>query len=164
LQEDPILHGECLSGALYWNDFENMAQKSGFSDSRIVESRRLGISNPELKEKLSEIAFYAVTYRLFKISSLERDCEDYGQMVRYNGNLAESPHSFKLDDHHLFEAQKWEPVCGNTYLMLQRSRYRDQFEFRGGFSKHFGIFKGCGKVMPYAEKTKTENPQEGACC
>ena len=47
LQEDEVLWGECLSGALYWNDFENMARKVGFPDPRLVEDAPITIKkNP----------------------------------------------------------------------------------------------------------------------
>jgi len=29
LLKDPVLYGECLSGALYWNDFKTLARKVG---------------------------------------------------------------------------------------------------------------------------------------
>ncbi len=32
LAKDPILFGECLSGAFYWNDFHNTAKACGFLD------------------------------------------------------------------------------------------------------------------------------------
>ena len=30
LVNDPVLYGECLSGAMYWNDFHNLAREVGF--------------------------------------------------------------------------------------------------------------------------------------
>ena len=38
LREDPVLLGECLGGALYWNDFQNLAREAGFGDPRLVRS------------------------------------------------------------------------------------------------------------------------------
>ena len=40
LVADPALHGECLSGALYWGDVDGIAADAGFGDVRIVEHRR----------------------------------------------------------------------------------------------------------------------------
>lgn len=37
LVEDPVLFGECLSGALYWKDFVELAKKVGFADPRLVQ-------------------------------------------------------------------------------------------------------------------------------
>ena len=38
MAEDEILYGECLSGALYWNDFLSMSRAVGFSDPRQVDA------------------------------------------------------------------------------------------------------------------------------
>ena len=85
LVEDPVLYGECLSGALYWNDFLNIARSVGFADPRLVESRRLGINDAEVKALIGHIEFFSATYRLFKLPALEPACEDYGQAVIYKG-------------------------------------------------------------------------------
>ena len=36
LRNDFVLCGECISSALYWNDFISLAKKCGFSDPRVV--------------------------------------------------------------------------------------------------------------------------------
>ncbi|GJM13499.1 MAG: methyltransferase [Pseudohongiella sp.] len=162
LVNDKELYGECLSGALYWNDFANLAKEVGFADPRIVESRRLTIENESVQEKTEGFRFYSVTYRLFKLPELEAACEDYGQAIKYVGGLDEEPLHFRLDDHHVFEAGKIVPVCGNTWFMLANTRYRSFFEFYGNFENHYGIFEGCGTVMPYAEDS--ESSDEQACC
>jgi arsenite methyltransferase len=158
LQKDPVLWGECLSGALYWNDFLTFSKKSGFTDPRIVESRELTVENPELQKKLGDIVFYSVTYRLFKLPQLEAACEEYGQTVTYKGTLSESPDEMVLDKDHVFTKNEKVKVCGNTYLMLNQSRYKDHFEFTGDFSNHQGLFDACGSARPYAEQTKV------SCC
>lgn len=161
LIKDPLLYGECLSGALYWNDFHNLARECGFTDPRIVESRPLSIENPELQGKIGNIRFYSATYRLFKLDSLEAACEDYGQAVRYLGSVPNAPHRFTLDNHHVMETGRMFPVCGNTWRMLHDSRYRPHFEFYGDWSTHYGIFEGCGMTVPY--DTSGEETS-GACC
>ncbi|MBA2404999.1 MAG: methyltransferase domain-containing protein, partial [Bdellovibrionales bacterium] len=55
LKRDPVLWSECLSGALYWNDFLSLAKGSGFIDPRVVESKEITVNNDELKEKLGKI-------------------------------------------------------------------------------------------------------------
>ena len=161
LQEDSVLWGECLSGALYWNDFLNTARKAGFVDPRAVESRALDVENKALEEKLGDIKFFSVTYRLFKIDGLEKDCEDYGQAVVYKGTVAENEHSFKLDDHHVFPKGKIVSVCGNSYLMLKNTRLNQHFNFYGNFDTHYGIFEGCGTEMPF---NNNETANAGSCC
>jgi arsenite methyltransferase len=83
LREDPVLWGECLSGALYWNDFLQLSKKAGFLDPRLVASSPITISNEDIEAKVSHIKFFSATYRLWKLPLLESDCEDYGQ-VHFN--------------------------------------------------------------------------------
>jgi arsenite methyltransferase len=166
LQQDPVLYGECLSGALYWNDFLNLSKSCGFADPRLVESRRLTIDNAAIEAKLGNARFYSATYRLFNIDELEPACEDYGQAVIYQGTIADHPNGFLLDGHHYIETGKVFPVCGNTWLMLERSRFREHFRFMGDFSTHYGIFPGCGTTLPFRDDT-SENETgaaEGGCC
>jgi len=262
LRQDPVLWGECLSGALYWNDFLRLARGCGFSDPRLVSDSPITIDNPQLEAVISKhmllggtsqnssaegARFYSATYRLFKIRELEPDCEDYGQAVMYLGTIPApgliKPHSgtntntntsasasttagtsrerasgthllvaeimastatvpsssssssssaaaekqqqqqqqeaagvdveeeeeemlmaFDLDDHHHFPAGKVIPVCGNTYRMLFQTRFRPHFRFFGAFDKHFGIFSGCGKDVPFKSASSSGGGGGGSSC
>jgi arsenite methyltransferase len=53
-----VLFGECLSGALYWNDFVRLAQKVGFLDPRLVKDAKITIDNKALEEKIGYIDFF----------------------------------------------------------------------------------------------------------
>lgn len=162
LTSDPELWGECISGALYWNDFLNLAKSSGFADPRLVKSRRLAIENPRLQNKLDGRRFFSATYRLFKLNDLEPACEDYGQAVRYLGSVEHHPARFTLDEHHVFETGKVVPVCGNTWRMLCDTRFKSDFEFIGDWTTHYGIFDGCGAAMPFNEIA--DESGEAPCC
>lgn len=151
LKQDPVLYGECLSGALYWNDFISLAKKAGFADPRLVEDRPITIANDDIAAKLAPAKFWSATYRLFKLDGLEPACEDYGQAVIYRGTVPGSEKMFVLDGHHLIERGKVFPVCGNTWHMLHGSRFREHFEFIGNFDCHYGIFQGCGTNVPFAD-------------
>ncbi|PCI36390.1 MAG: methyltransferase type 11 [Elusimicrobia bacterium] len=164
LQEDKVLYGECLSGALYWNDFLRLAKGAGFSDPRLVESRPLELGNIELQKKAGHIGFYSATYRLFKLPGLEDACEDYGQAVVYKGTLAQSPEYFDLDDHHRFLKGKAHEVCANSSLMLSGTRFKKHFEFVGEPSKHYGIFKDCGVDVPFQTTTQSSGNGNASCC
>ncbi|PID44003.1 MAG: methyltransferase type 11 [Gammaproteobacteria bacterium] len=164
LAKDPVLYGECLSGALYWNDFLNIAKKAGFTDPRLVEDRPLTVDNPKIEEKLGNIGFYSATYRLFKIADLEPQCEDYGQAVRYKGTLEGSPDAFVLDNHHIIETGRIFPVCGNTWRMLNETRFREHFDFYGDWSTHYGIFEGCGTDIPFGQSILTDSGDHGGGC
>jgi arsenite methyltransferase len=163
VRADPVLYGECLGGALYWNDFLDLAKQAGFLDPRLVASRPIEITDAPVKRKLGQAKFFSATYRLFKLEGLESACEDYGQAVVYKGGLMEEPDAFVLDNHHLIERGKVFPVCGNTWRMLADTRYARYFDFIGDFSTHYGIFPGCGTAIPFAEDESTEAATSGCC-
>jgi SAM-dependent methyltransferase len=161
LKKDPVLYGECLGGALYEKDFVRLACQAGFADPRIVARRPIGIMNKEISDLTGNIRFSSITYRLWKIPGLEGACEDYGHVAIYRGGVPESPFTFTLDRDHVFEKDRPEKVCGNTALMLSRTRLKDHFEIIGNFDRHFGVFKDCG--------TRTREDEEalgggGSCC
>jgi hypothetical protein len=61
ISSDPVLRGECLGGALYHKDFERIAGKVGFTDSRIVSKRTIEIDNREMQNLVGNIKFYSIT-------------------------------------------------------------------------------------------------------
>ncbi len=164
LLNDPVLYGECLSGALYWYDFLRLANRHGFADPRLVQDRPLEVTDPKLAALLGHIRFYSATYRLFKLDDLETACEDYGQAVIYKGTIVDQPHGFLLDKHHLIQTGKVFAVCGNTWKMLHETRFKDHFEFIGDFSRHYGLFEGCGGAIPFDQTAAGSDCASGACC
>ena len=162
VRNDPVLYGECLGGALYWNDFLRLAHRHGFADPRLVEDRPLDITDPKLAPRVGNLQFFSATYRLFKLDGLETACEDYGQAVIYRGTIPEHPDRFVLDHHHDIETGRIFPVCGNTWRMLHDTRLREHFEFIGNFERHYGIFPGCGSDMPFSRDNAAAT--SGCCC
>lgn len=161
LRSDPVLYGECLGGAMYWNDFIRLAHARGFTDPRLVEDRPLAVTDPALKSSTGNIRFYSATYRLFKLEALESACEDYGQAVIYRGGISDHSHGFILDKHHVIETGRVFPVCGNTWRMLHDTRFAPHFDFIGDFSRHFGLFEGCGAAIPFGDPDAAET---ASCC
>ena len=159
LYNDPVLHGECLAGAMYREDFRRLLLELGCLDFRIISSRRIDIDNDEIEAKIGMIDFYSETVRVFKLSNLEDICEDYGQTAVYHGTIAECPHAFDLDDHHHFITQKPMLLCGNTAAMLENTRLAPHFTIIGDRTQHFGPFD-CASG---AEKA-ISNGSGGACC
>ncbi|SER59068.1 Methyltransferase domain-containing protein [Nitrosomonas sp. Nm51] len=162
LVNDSLLYGECLSGALYWNDFVPLARAQGFIDPRLVTDRPITIDDPQLRDKIGNIQFYSATYRLFKLPELELACEDHGQAVAYRGTVPHYPHAFMLDKHHFIETGRQFPVCGNTWRMLHDTRFAAHFDFYGNFDRHYGIFPGCGMGIPFDDGMPGES--KGGCC
>jgi len=151
VRNDPVLYGECLGGALYWNDFISLSRRHGFADPRLVEDKPLEVTDAKLADRIGNIKFFSATYRLFKLEGLDPACEDFGQAVIYRGTIADHAHRFILDAHHNIETGKVFQVCGNTWHMLHDTRFSSHFEFIGDFSRHYGIFPGCGSDIPFAQ-------------
>jgi SAM-dependent methyltransferase len=162
LLSDPVLYGECLSGALYWNDFLHMAKSAGFADPRLANDRPLGIENREVQEKVAGIGFYSATWRLFKIPGLEPTGEDYGQSVIYRGTIDQHPHAFELDKQHRMETDKPVQVSGNTSRILSATRFAPHFEFTGNRDTHHGIFTSHGSGLPFDDEAKPA--ASSGCC
>ncbi len=161
MTKDPVLYGECLGGALYWNDFVDLAKRAGFLDPRLITDRPIEITDPKIREAAQGVQFFSATYRLFKLPGLEAACEDYGQTVTYRGSIPYYPERFSLDKHHVIATGEVFPVCGNTFDMLHESRFSAHFEFDGDKSRHQGIFPGCGTTLPF---DANGTAAAGGCC
>lgn len=161
LKDDPVLYGECLSGAMYTEDFRRMLRKIGCPDYRILTSNKIEIENEEIEQKVGMINFYSITIRAFKLDALEDICEDYGQVAIYKGTIDHHPHSFDLDDHHKFFTGKPMLVCGNTAAMMGETRFKDHFTITGDRSVHYGAFD-CGDSPVVSEGS--EDTPAASCC
>lgn len=157
LRQDPVLLGECLGGALYWEDFRRILQDLGCPDVRAVKQNPISIDDPEVFAKIGMVNFQSVTVRAFNMP-LEDRCEDYGQVAVYLGSIEQHPHRFELDNHHLFETGRPLRVCGNTADMLASSRYAEHFQILGDKSRHFGLFD-CSPAAGL-----DIGKADGACC
>jgi len=156
LMDDPVLHGECLSGALYEEDFRRMLANLGCPDVRITHHSPIAIENEEVERRIGFARFSSVTARAFKLDTLEDRCEDYGQSATYLGTIEHYPHRFQLDAGHEFETGRPERVCGNTASMLSDTRFQDHFRVDGTRDTHFGLFD--------CTPSKAEDSDGGACC
>jgi arsenite methyltransferase len=158
LVNDPLLYGECLSGALYWYDFIDTVKSVGLKDPRVISSDKIEMKTDELGQKCGDIKFFSITTRSFKIPEFDNRCEEYGHSVIYKGGVSECPESFILDGEHTFEKNVETSVCRNTYLMLNKSRFQENFQFIEGNNVHLGLYKDCGSEGPLASKAQS------SCC
>lgn len=162
LLHDPVLHGECLSGALYWNDFMSLVKEVGFKSPRLVKDRVITIQNEEIEKIIGFAKFYSATFRLFKVTNFDNtDGENYGLKVTYKGTISSCPDFFVLDNRHKFEKGKKYSVCGNTYRILSESRFKKHFDFEGNFETHYGIMPNCQIKIPFLSATKNNGKE---CC
>lgn len=140
LLEDPVLRGECLSGAMYTEDFRRLLANLGCADARRVAHAPVPLLDEAIESVIGMVSFSSLTIRAFKLP-LEDRCEDFGQLATYRGSIPGMEHAFVLDDHHRFEAGRPMRVCGNTFSMLAHSRYAGHFSLQGDTSVHFGLFE-----------------------
>ena len=71
LQNDKVLWGECLSGALYIEDFRRVMAKVGFNYYYTVKQSEITVGNGEIEQQVGGIKFYSFTIRAYKIPELE---------------------------------------------------------------------------------------------
>ncbi|MDP3274457.1 MAG: methyltransferase domain-containing protein [Deltaproteobacteria bacterium] len=162
IANDPVLYAECLGGAMYEHDFVVMAKRAGFLDPRVVSSAPITVQNDEISQTIGAARFVSVTYRLFKLADLDTQCEDYGQSARYLGGIPGAESLFWLDNHHAFERNRTERLCGNTAAMLASSRFAKYFEITGQKHTHFGVY-ACGPTVAATQYAPT-GTSAGACC
>ena len=161
LENDPVLLGECIGGAMYVEDFRRLMRKVGWEDFRYMSTTKAAIDNPEIEERIGNIGFTSRTVRAMKIPDMMEDiCEQYGQFVTYKGGILGSEDAFDLDDHHRFIEGLPASVCGNTCAMIQETRFAKYFDVHGNRSRHFGPFEGCSTGGGDEE----DAPSGGSCC
>lgn len=161
LTTDPVLYGECLSGALYWNDFLTLAKRAGFIDSRLVTDKSVSVDDPELAQKVGDIRFFSATYRLFKLPELEPNRENYSQSACYRGTAPHHPDSLPFDKRQTFETGVRTSVCGNTWRMIAGSRLARFFDLSADAALHTGTFGNEASTLPF---DNDEGPVRSGCC
>ncbi len=139
LHEDPILRGECLSGAMYVEDFRRMLARNGIAAFYDVETAPVHVGDLQIDAKLDCIGFASHTIRAIKCDTLEDREEDYGQTATYLGTMPENPRYFDLAEQVRLIKNRPVAVSGNMAEMLLSSRYARHFEVtprghhRGGY-------------------------------
>ena len=148
INNNPLLVGECLGGALYIEDFRRLMTKCGWQDFRYMSSSEAMINNAEVEALIGNIRFTSRTIRAFKLPDTVEDiCEQYGQTAIYRGGIQGFENYFDLDDHHRFYKDLRLDVCGNSCTYVQDTRFGKYFEIFGDRSIHFGPYEGCGNAL-----------------
>lgn len=163
VQEDPVLYGECLGGAMYLEDFRRELAGLGCADYRVVSRNPVALEGV-MAERAGDIRFESVTVRAFKLPDLEDRCEDYGQAVIYRGTLPGHAHGWALDHDHHFDTGRVQAVCRNTARMLSESRFAPHFEVLGEGTTHYGLFEDCNTSGVQVSCNCEVSSTGGACC
>ncbi|KAK9785959.1 hypothetical protein WJX73_006538 [Symbiochloris irregularis] len=163
VQKHEVLWGECIAGAMYLEDFRRAALSAGFADVRMLAPPApITVDDPALQAVVGNARFSSITFRLFKLPELlESICEDYGQIAIYKGTITGHEHLYILDDHHVFQTNKPEAVCGNTAAMVGDSWLSRHFQVLGDRSTHYGAFV-CGPAS--AQVPPVAGNASAACC
>ena len=147
INNNPVLVGECLGGAMYIEDFRRLMTKCGWQDFRYMSSSAATIDNEEIEALIGNIQYTSRTIRAFKLPDTVEDiCEQYGQTAIYRGGIEGCEKYFDLDDHHRFFKDLRLDVCGNSCTYVQDTRYGKYFDIFGDRSIHFGPYEGCGNA------------------
>uniref|UniRef100_A0AAY4EYL2 Arsenite methyltransferase n=1 Tax=Denticeps clupeoides TaxID=299321 RepID=A0AAY4EYL2_9TELE len=133
VRKNKVLWGECLGGALWWEDLVCLAEEVGFSTPRLVTARVITVGNSELERLTAGYKFVAATYRLFKVprGKLNDKC-----VVMYDGNVTGFEEVLEFDAQHTFKAGEAAEVDGEMASILNNSRFSAEFTLQppGGLS------------------------------
>ncbi|XP_060754959.1 arsenite methyltransferase [Neoarius graeffei] len=167
LKANKVLWGECLSGALWWEDLVRLAEEVGFCKPRLVTASIVTVDNQELEKLLGDYKFVSATYRLFKLpkSSKKEPC-----LVMYDGNITGLEEKFEFDAQYTFKVNEAKEVDGDMASILKNSRFAEEFTFQTR-AQTSGSCGAKPKVMPtnpfeLAEQLKSARtaPSTGLCC
>ena len=156
MQDDKVLWGECLSGALYFEDFRRLMNSIGFKDLRVISmspvKSKVASSDPASSPK-----FYSITIRAFKISEQEDRWENYQNTVTYLGGITDFEDKFELDKNYIFIKDISVSVCKNTAEIFRHSRYSRFFKVSED-QAHLGLHK----LQSF--QLNTESGLNKSCC
>lgn len=158
LARDPVLYGECLSGALYVNDFMQLAAAAGFATPRLAETDGVDVTDPALQAKLGDIGFCSATYRLFRAQQPDAAPENYGQQVVYQGTIPDHGERWALDTGTEFARGEAVAICRNTFELLQQTRFAPHFEYIDAEGVHLGAFDDTMAALAFSK------PARSSCC
>ncbi|XP_072513353.1 arsenite methyltransferase [Salminus brasiliensis] len=165
LRSNKVLWGECLSGAMWWEDLMRLAEEVGFSTPRLVTASVISIGNEELEGLLGDYRFVSATYRLFK---LPKTSEKKRCLVIYDGNITGSEEKFEFDAQYTFKVNEVMEVDGDMANILKNSRFSEEFTFHTQASGACCTKPKVMTVDPFelAEQLGSAGvvPSTGRCC
>ncbi|XP_076833063.1 arsenite methyltransferase [Brachyhypopomus gauderio] len=127
LKEDPVLWGEGMAGALYWQDLISIVKELGFSTPHLVNASHIHIYNPELQLKAGGIKYASGTYRVFK---LPQHFIQTKALATYKGTVPDYPECFEFDASYAFKTSVPVEVGAEVAAVLQHTRFSPDFTVR----------------------------------
>ncbi|XP_067115349.1 arsenite methyltransferase [Osmerus mordax] len=166
IKDHTVLWGECLGGALWWQDLLQLAEEVGFSTPQLVTASVITVNNKELEALLGDYQFASATYRLFKVPKASSE----SSLVIYNGNITGAKDSLRFDCRYTFKVDEVVEVGAEVANVLAHSRFREEFTFQppGAPARSCAVKPKVGTVNPFelALQLETASPPvaTGPCC
>ncbi|XP_033636245.1 arsenite methyltransferase-like [Asterias rubens] len=153
LQKDKMLWGECIAGAMTWQDLVSFAGEVGFATPRLVSSTTMEAGCEAVATPLKEagIRFVSATYRLFKLTA---GAPANRLEVNYLGNVTDYPDELPFDALAKFKKGCPVNVSGEVVQIVRQSRYSSAFTIKDA--------EEC-PVDPFKFLT-TAQASSGGCC
>ena len=142
VKNDPVMLGECMGGAMYFEDFRRLMEKCGFTTYYMVDKTPIQPNDFEIARMVGDIKFFSCTIRAFKCRGLEDREENYGQSATYLGTMEENRRYFDFDENYRFIKGKPLGISGNVAKILKTSRLKAHFQVEGSEDAHYGLFDG----------------------
>jgi arsenite methyltransferase len=136
VQKDSYLWNEGYGGSLYIEDFRRIMNQIGFKHLSMTNVSRY---DEEESKKLNQ-KYFSITFRAFKISSLEDKDEDYQIEATYKGGIPDYEEEFEFDINYTFVKDQPISVSRNMAEILRHSRYAKHFEVTEE-GPHQGLFQ-----------------------
>ncbi|KAM6971885.1 arsenite methyltransferase [Aplochiton taeniatus] len=127
IKNHKVLWGECIGGALWWEDLLQLAEEVGFSPPRLVTANVITVDNKELEALLGDYKFVSATYRLYKVP---RGDQNRRSQVIYNGNITGSEDKLQFDHQYTFMVGEVVEVDVEMASLLTHSRFSEEFTFQ----------------------------------
>ncbi|KAJ1935847.1 Arsenite methyltransferase, partial [Kickxella alabastrina] len=125
-----VLLGECIGGALFTEEFEQIAHDIGFATPRVLAISHIEVHDEKLKALVNDTKFFSITYRLFKTP--QGDIHPRGNAlvsVTYNGAIEGHEEEYVLDVNNVFKRNVPTVVGAETACVLSLSWLEKYFTF-----------------------------------
>ncbi|KAJ2718771.1 hypothetical protein GGI07_005597 [Coemansia sp. Benny D115] len=168
-----VLLGECIGGALYTEEFEQIAKDIGFFSPRALAVSHIEVHDAELKALVGDVKFYSITYRLFKPAAVPATAavkvpeeEAYVSTATYLGTIEGHEELYELDVDNVFKKNVPNAISPSTADILSSSWLAPFFTLK---------FDATGQLQaPPAQPTSTvelmqkaykdSTPSTSGCC
>ncbi|KAJ2122936.1 hypothetical protein IW147_002984 [Coemansia sp. RSA 720] len=161
-----VLLGECIGGALFTEEFEQMAVDIGFARPRVLSVGHIAINDAELQGLVGEAKFYSITYRLFKVPQADQSMD--GFVAEYQGGIEGYEGEYELDVDHVFVTGKPVQVDAATAAVLSSAWLAGFFKVSAAQTTD-GLQPAASTtstelLMEQAYKASSSNDDSSSCC